>query len=244
MRLWQKGIEFVIGELKKQKKLSDRRISWLKEKYLYLFFEDLVCCGPTPADAIQVFGGRKWTLGSVGSSSSMDTSGFKRVASFGVSTGKLRKKKSQTSLAAIRDCSPKSQSSLTSEILGEYSRRSPSLKTKRSHLKSGEISDEAEFPSTPGFSSNNRDRSRIFSSSSPNQGEDSPPDLRSGHHALQPAGLHAVHGALPLLPGAVPQGPAHLVRAGGRVLQRTLGQPQRGVAGSGQDGGLFQEGAR
>ncbi|GIY69208.1 hypothetical protein CDAR_370871 [Caerostris darwini] len=175
MRLWQKGIEFVIGELKKQKKLSDRRISWLKEKYLYLFFEDLVCCGPTPADAIQVFGGRKWTLGSVGSSSSMDTSGFKRVASFGVSTGKLRKKKSQTSLAAIRDCSPKSQSSLTSEILGEYSRRSPSLKTKRSHLKSGEIPDEAEFPSTPGFSSNNRDRSRIFSSSSPNQGEDSPP---------------------------------------------------------------------
>ncbi|CAL1293730.1 unnamed protein product [Larinioides sclopetarius] len=174
MKLWLKGVEFVIGELKKQKVLSDRRISWLKEKYLYLYFEDLVCCGPTPADAIQVFGGRKWTLGSVGSSSSMDTSGFKRVASFGVSTGKLRKKKSQTSLAAIRDCSPKSQSSLTSEILGEYSRRSPSLRTKRSHLKSADASDDTEFPSTPGFSSNNRDRSRIFSSS-PNQGEESPP---------------------------------------------------------------------
>ncbi|GBN73995.1 hypothetical protein AVEN_10292-1, partial [Araneus ventricosus] len=53
MKLWLKGIEFVIGELKKQKALSDRRISWLKEKYLYLYFEDLVCCGPTPADAIQ-----------------------------------------------------------------------------------------------------------------------------------------------------------------------------------------------
>ncbi|GFX94131.1 1-phosphatidylinositol 4,5-bisphosphate phosphodiesterase epsilon-1 [Trichonephila clavipes] len=199
MKLWQKGIEFVIGELKKQKALSDRRISWLKEKYLYLYFEDLVCCGPTPADAIQVFGGRKWTLGSVGSSSSMDTSGFKRVASFGVSTGKLRKKKSQTSLAAIRDCSPKSQSSLTSEILGEYSRRSPSLRTKRAHLKSADASDDTEFPTTPGFSSNSSmcyghgnqvimvtnswpveylsshgERSRIFSSS-PNQGEESPP---------------------------------------------------------------------
>lgn len=51
----------------------------------------------------QVFGGRKWTLGSLGgSSSSVDTSGFKRVASLGVNTGKLRKKKSLTSLAVIR----------------------------------------------------------------------------------------------------------------------------------------------
>lgn len=52
---------------------------------------------------LKVFGGRKWTLGSLGgSSSSVDTSGFKRVASLGVNTGKLRKKKSLTSLAVIR----------------------------------------------------------------------------------------------------------------------------------------------
>ncbi|KAG8182202.1 hypothetical protein JTE90_004139 [Oedothorax gibbosus] len=181
MKLWLQGLQFAIGELQKQKMLSDRRIAWLKEKYLHLYFEDLVCCGPTPADAIQVFGGRKWTLGSVGSSTSMDASGFKRVASFGVSTGKLRKKKSQTSLAAIRDCSPKSQSSLASEILSEYSRKSPSLKTKRFPLKSAEALDELDFPRAPlALNSNHWDRSRLFSASPSSDGGDSSPPLTCG----------------------------------------------------------------
>ncbi|XP_035226303.1 1-phosphatidylinositol 4,5-bisphosphate phosphodiesterase epsilon-1-like isoform X2 [Stegodyphus dumicola] len=148
IKLWHKGIQYVVGELKKQKMLSDHRIFWLKEKYVHLYFENLACAGPTPAEAIKIFGGRKWTLDSLGgSSSSMDTSGFKRVASFGVNSGKLRKKKSQTSLAAIRDCSPKSQSSLASETLGECSRMSPLLRSKLSHLKSRDTSDDSDAPS-------------------------------------------------------------------------------------------------
>lgn len=54
MELWQKGIEYAVSELKKQKLLSDRRIQWLKEKYVHLYFEDLACAGPTPAEAIKV----------------------------------------------------------------------------------------------------------------------------------------------------------------------------------------------
>lgn len=54
LELWHKGLEYVVSELKRQKMLSDRRMSWLKEKYVHLYFEDLVCAGPTPADAIKV----------------------------------------------------------------------------------------------------------------------------------------------------------------------------------------------
>lgn len=51
---WHKGIKYAVSELRKQKTLSDRRIFWLKEKYLHLYFEDLACTGPTPAEAIKV----------------------------------------------------------------------------------------------------------------------------------------------------------------------------------------------
>ena len=51
----------------------------------------------------QAFGGRKWTLDHLGgSNTSVDMSGFKRVASLGVTAARLKKKKSLTQLAIIR----------------------------------------------------------------------------------------------------------------------------------------------
>ncbi|XP_023235323.1 uncharacterized protein LOC111634715 isoform X2 [Centruroides sculpturatus] len=140
-RVWYEGLRQLIHLLKRQYQLCDRRIHWLKEQYLYLYFEEQACIGPTPAEAIKVFGGRKWTLGSLGSScSSMDVSlpGFKRASSFGVGTTKLRKKKSTTSLAAIRDGSPKSQFSASSEPQSDVTLRkqSPTTKHRRSGVKS------------------------------------------------------------------------------------------------------------
>jgi len=43
--------------LRAQRKLSqvkDKRLFWLKEQYLKLYFEDEDCSGPKPAEAIKV----------------------------------------------------------------------------------------------------------------------------------------------------------------------------------------------
>lgn len=37
--------------------VSDKRLSWLKEQYLKLYFEDEACSGPKPAEAIKVRSG-------------------------------------------------------------------------------------------------------------------------------------------------------------------------------------------
>jgi len=39
--------------MKRQLQLTDRRMLWLKEQYLQLYFEES-CCGPMTADAIRV----------------------------------------------------------------------------------------------------------------------------------------------------------------------------------------------
>nr|XP_042900346.1 1-phosphatidylinositol 4,5-bisphosphate phosphodiesterase epsilon-1 [Parasteatoda tepidariorum] len=98
-------LNYVVRELRKQKALCDRRILWLKEKYFHLFYA--VSRGPMPAEAIQVFGGRKWTLGAI------DSLGQKRMTA---NSGKLRKKKSQSTirdfnLQASITSSPKLKSS-------------------------------------------------------------------------------------------------------------------------------------
>lgn len=54
IEVWYKGLQYVAAQLKKQRMLTDHRIFWLKEKYAHLYFEDLACAGPTPAEAIKV----------------------------------------------------------------------------------------------------------------------------------------------------------------------------------------------
>lgn len=110
---WVAGLRAVFKLIQKQKKLCDQRILWLKEKYLQLYYEESACAGPTPAETIRVFGGRKWTIDAMGASHQslqMDTSN--KLMN---NTAKLRKKKSTVSLAVIRDYSTRSQLSIYSE---------------------------------------------------------------------------------------------------------------------------------
>ena len=51
--MWYNGLCAVVHGLKKQLQLSDRRMLWLKEQYLQLFYEEN-CCGPMTVDAIRV----------------------------------------------------------------------------------------------------------------------------------------------------------------------------------------------
>lgn len=55
---WRQGLEQVVRELKKQNACCDRRLLWLKKLYLDLYFDNDLCVGPTPAAAIQAFGGK------------------------------------------------------------------------------------------------------------------------------------------------------------------------------------------
>ncbi|XP_022238999.1 1-phosphatidylinositol 4,5-bisphosphate phosphodiesterase epsilon-1-like [Limulus polyphemus] len=141
LRVWQQGLLQLVALLKEQQRLSDRRIFWLKEQYLSLFLEGEACLGPTPPEAIKVFGGRKWTLNSLGgSSSSMETSmsAFKRASSFGMPTGKIRKKKSSSSLTTVQDSTAKlhvsSEPTISVDLL--LRTHSPSTKRRRTAKKS------------------------------------------------------------------------------------------------------------
>ncbi|KAJ8884100.1 hypothetical protein PR048_015957 [Dryococelus australis] len=52
-RMWYMGLCWVVRGLKRQLQLTDRRMIWLKEQYLQLYFEE--CCrGPMTTDAIRV----------------------------------------------------------------------------------------------------------------------------------------------------------------------------------------------
>ncbi|CAM1326028.1 PLCE1 (predicted) [Pycnogonum litorale] len=107
--LWYEGLTQILTVYQKMKEFPDRRINWLKQRYMQLYYQDGVCEGPIPAEAIKVFGGRKWTLGGVGGSGSnllsaeIGCHGFKRAASLGMSTNKFRKKKSSGNLNLVKD---------------------------------------------------------------------------------------------------------------------------------------------
>ncbi|RWS03101.1 1-phosphatidylinositol-4:5-bisphosphate phosphodiesterase epsilon-1-like protein, partial [Dinothrombium tinctorium] len=148
--IWSEGLKTVCQHLRKQKNLIDQRILWLKNKYLQLYYDNGVCVGPTPAEAIKVFGGRKWTLDAVGGSiqSSLEFAP-KRTSSFGIATCKLRKKKSTASLTAMRDSSPRSQTSITSDATPQTAfafkfQQSPN--TKRKLLSKLRMKDDIIIP--------------------------------------------------------------------------------------------------
>ena len=118
-RLWYVGLNWIIKGIKRQQKLADRSMLWLKEQYIKLYFEDSQCNEPMAADAIQVFGGKDW--GSANSSvphhqntqseSAIDT--FKREGSI-----KFKKKRSVVNLlsqATSSSCSSSSGGRITQQ---------------------------------------------------------------------------------------------------------------------------------
>lgn len=75
-RLWYVGLNWIVKGIKRQQKLADRSMLWLKEQYMQLYFEEGGCCEPLAADAIRIFGGRDWSnTGAVMSSMSQSSGG-------------------------------------------------------------------------------------------------------------------------------------------------------------------------
>ncbi|CAG7724464.1 unnamed protein product [Allacma fusca] len=94
---WLTGLRAVVKSLRRVVGRPDRRLFWLKEQYLQLYFEDGRCLSPTMADAIRVFGGRRWSS-TAPQGNVPDTPPFRRTASV-----KFRKKRSLANIHMIKD---------------------------------------------------------------------------------------------------------------------------------------------
>ncbi|RZF45196.1 hypothetical protein LSTR_LSTR009967 [Laodelphax striatellus] len=114
-RMWYSGLSSVVRGLKRQLQMVDRRMLWLKEQYLQLYFEEGFC-GPMTADAIRVFGGRDWAnTANLSGMSPPDNNTLRRGQSI-----KFRKKRSIGNIQTIR---PESSTKLSehAEMVGSGS---------------------------------------------------------------------------------------------------------------------------
>ncbi|XP_077992111.1 1-phosphatidylinositol 4,5-bisphosphate phosphodiesterase epsilon-1-like [Glandiceps talaboti] len=128
-RLWYRGLKALVDANRKQQKcFPDRRIQWLQKQYLTLFYEQWKCIGPSPTDAIKVFGGKNWSMMASNyhdkASPVAETPNLKRS---GTVTGKLLKKKGgwkftsfkrSESMRAIKTGLTRQQSPETSKPIG------------------------------------------------------------------------------------------------------------------------------
>lgn len=138
LSIWTEGLRSILKLLQNQKRLTDQRISWLKEKYLQAYYEESVCKGPTPAEAIRMFGGRKWTIDTMGSSyQSLQTdSSMNRFNNM----NKNRKKKTGTSFSVNRELSNRSQLSINSSPDTFLNHCRSDHSTPTHHFKSSNLS--------------------------------------------------------------------------------------------------------
>ncbi|XP_067343734.1 1-phosphatidylinositol 4,5-bisphosphate phosphodiesterase epsilon-1 isoform X4 [Channa argus] len=61
-----KGLSELVNANRKLKKFPDQRLQWLRRQYVSLYQEDGRYEGPTLAHAIELFGGRRWNMGTGG----------------------------------------------------------------------------------------------------------------------------------------------------------------------------------
>ncbi|XP_053720774.1 1-phosphatidylinositol 4,5-bisphosphate phosphodiesterase epsilon-1 isoform X1 [Synchiropus splendidus] len=63
-RMLHKGLTELVSATRKLKKFPDQRLQWLRRQYVALYQEESRCEGPTLAQAIELFGGRRWNMAS------------------------------------------------------------------------------------------------------------------------------------------------------------------------------------
>uniref|UniRef100_A0A8C7V471 Phosphoinositide phospholipase C n=1 Tax=Oncorhynchus mykiss TaxID=8022 RepID=A0A8C7V471_ONCMY len=70
-RMVYAGLESLLAVHRRMRRFPDQRLQWLRRKYVNLYQEDGRYEGPTLAQAIELFGGRRWSVGA----GSMEKSG-------------------------------------------------------------------------------------------------------------------------------------------------------------------------
>ncbi|KAH9518382.1 1-phosphatidylinositol 4,5-bisphosphate phosphodiesterase epsilon-1, partial [Bulinus truncatus] len=154
---WYQGLCCMKAAAGKLRQQMDKRIVWLKQQYLQLYYEGEKCQGPTPAEAIKmesdkrkagpirqstsrdvleefsyapVFGGRSWSSGLPTSTLNDQSGSFRRSANFPVATPNLFKKgKGSGSVSSKSDTVKGNNQTYTGST--SDSAKSASGKTKR-----------------------------------------------------------------------------------------------------------------
>uniref|UniRef100_A0A672JF31 Phosphoinositide phospholipase C n=1 Tax=Salarias fasciatus TaxID=181472 RepID=A0A672JF31_SALFA len=79
-QMLHKGLSELVNATRKLKKFPDQRLQWLRKQYVSLYQEDNRYEGPTLAQAIELFGGRRWNMGTGG----VEKPGTQKNSNFGV----------------------------------------------------------------------------------------------------------------------------------------------------------------
>uniref|UniRef100_A0A4W5QNE3 Phosphoinositide phospholipase C n=1 Tax=Hucho hucho TaxID=62062 RepID=A0A4W5QNE3_9TELE len=72
------GLVELVNAMRKLKKFPDKRLHWLRRQYVHLYWEEGRYEGPTLAQAIKLFGGRRWNMGTEKPSAQKNSSTTKK----------------------------------------------------------------------------------------------------------------------------------------------------------------------
>ncbi|XP_030630952.1 1-phosphatidylinositol 4,5-bisphosphate phosphodiesterase epsilon-1 [Chanos chanos] len=90
------GLQELVSAIRKIKKFPDQRLQWLRRQYVSLYQEDGKFEGPTLAQAIELFGGRRWNMGAGSTGTlgrSTEKAGSQRNSPLAISSTSKKKKK-------------------------------------------------------------------------------------------------------------------------------------------------------
>ncbi|XP_061491487.1 1-phosphatidylinositol 4,5-bisphosphate phosphodiesterase epsilon-1 isoform X2 [Rhineura floridana] len=89
------GLLELMNATRKMKKFPDQRLQWLRKQYVSLYQEDGRYEGPTLAQAVELFGGRRWSTRNTSPGSltkNVEKPSVQRNSTLGISTAKKKKK--------------------------------------------------------------------------------------------------------------------------------------------------------
>ncbi|KAJ8284855.1 hypothetical protein COCON_G00037050 [Conger conger] len=87
-RMLYDGLKELVSAVRKMKRFPDQRLQWLRRQYISLYQEDCRYEGPTLAQAIELFGGRRWNTGASGT----EKPSAQKNSPLGINTSKKKKK--------------------------------------------------------------------------------------------------------------------------------------------------------
>uniref|UniRef100_A0ABM5G191 Phosphoinositide phospholipase C n=1 Tax=Pogona vitticeps TaxID=103695 RepID=A0ABM5G191_9SAUR len=89
------GLLELMNAVRKMKRFPDQRLQWLRKQYVSLYQEDGRYEGPTLAQAVELFGGRRWSTRNTNPGNlakNIEKPGVQRNNTLGISTAKKKKK--------------------------------------------------------------------------------------------------------------------------------------------------------
>ncbi|XP_069756667.1 1-phosphatidylinositol 4,5-bisphosphate phosphodiesterase epsilon-1 isoform X2 [Narcine bancroftii] len=89
------GLQELVIAARKMKRFPDQRLQWLRKQYVSLYQEEGKFEGPTLAQVIELFGGRRWITGNTAATTlnrSTEKSNLQRNNTLGINTAKKIKK--------------------------------------------------------------------------------------------------------------------------------------------------------